>query len=205
MTIERLEAIAAYLYKEAEEATPIIGGADKKDWMARRLEEIVEEKEPALNDYLSCETTDEVLGMLETEYQDYKDEDDLVAETAEEEFMIPASPVVTPEEERLIADEDVADREGIDREDASEEPKVDEKKTGVKDELPDPYVDDRPAQPEFIGRDPEYFDEPAIIVEEEILIINDMEDDRQNPLIDQTEDSREKKTPSEQSNGCGCN
>jgi len=182
MTIERLETIAADLYKAAEEATPIIGGADKKDWMARRLEEIIEGKESELNDFLNCETTDEVEGLLETEYQDFKDGDNL----EEQADMAEADGWDVSPYDRVTPDAVIADADGIetpddvvvdeydvfivqddpaavnDTENSPEKAPKPEKETGIKDELPDPYEKDRPAEPEFVGRNPEYFgDTPA--------------------------------------------
>lgn len=74
MTIENLKTLAADLYKKAEEAIPIVGGADKKEWMADRLEQIVEAQEPALDCLLGYETTSEVLDFLEKEYDERKED-----------------------------------------------------------------------------------------------------------------------------------
>lgn len=204
MTIERLETIAADLYKGAEEATPIIGGADKKDWMARRLEEIIEADEPALGDFLNCETTDQVIALLDIEYDDYKNGDEIEDDAdlmvapdnmndlivSDQNGVLPENRIVRPVEEILIPDEDVLNRDDVvasayDSEEdisvADKAPKA-EKETGVKDELPDPYVDDRADQPEFIDNDPNYFDE-ALIVEEDIIFVNDVTGERSDPLM----------------------
>lgn len=197
MTIERLETIAADLYKAAEEATPIIGGADKLDWMARRLEDIIEGKEDGtINDYLNCETADQVEALLETEYNDFKDADN------DQDDLLQNKEVVDTEDDQLLTeDEDVvltgtpADltEDNILREERLEEPvsgikeeredkyktddiasKRPEKETGIKDELPDDYVDDRPDQPEYIDNEPNYFeDQPVVIIEEEIIMVDD--------------------------------
>ncbi|MCC8153443.1 MAG: hypothetical protein LIP01_04045 [Tannerellaceae bacterium] len=60
-----------------------------------------------------------------------------------------------------------------------------EKETGRKDELPDPYLDDRAAQPEYVGGDPLRFEDPAIIVEDTPLYANDIEDDRTDKTVDE--------------------
>ncbi len=75
MTINDLEMMSAYLYKEAEEAIPIVGGADKKDWIARRIDEIVEEKGYRLDELLSCETPDDVMVILDAQYETDRDPD----------------------------------------------------------------------------------------------------------------------------------
>lgn len=207
MTIERLETIAADLYKGAEEATLIIGGADKKDWMARRLEEIIEADEPTLGDFLNCETTDQVIALLDIEYDDYKNgdeiEDDadlLLAPDNTDDLILsdqygatPENRVVRPVEEILIPDEEVLNRDDVvasaydseeDTSVADKAPKAPkaEKETGIKDELPDPYADDRADQPEFIDNDPNYFDE-ALIVEEDVIFVNDVTGERSDPLM----------------------
>lgn len=205
MTIERLETLAADLYKSAEEATPIIGGADKKDWMARRLEEIIEEKEPALGDLLNCETTDQVMALLDIEYDDYKNGDEIDDEAdllsapdntdelilSDQNGAVSENRIVRPVEEILIPDEEVLTRDDVVasaydvQEDTEKAPKA-EKETGVKDELPDAYVDERADQPEYIDNDPNYFDE-ALIVEEDIIIVNDVTGERRDSFMVETD------------------
>jgi len=75
MTINDLQSFAADLYKKAEEAVPVIGGADKTDWIARRLEEIIDQKEPVLNCLLGFDSREEVMDLMEKEYEDRKDPD----------------------------------------------------------------------------------------------------------------------------------
>lgn len=74
MTIKDLETLAADLYKSAEEAMPLVGGADKKEWMAKRLDEIMENDEPALNCLLGYDVSSEVHEYLEKEYEERKED-----------------------------------------------------------------------------------------------------------------------------------
>ncbi len=72
MTIEELKAIAGNLYKNAEEATPIIGDGEKNEWMAHRLDEIVDENYPALDCLMNFTMSSEVTDYLEKEYEQRK-------------------------------------------------------------------------------------------------------------------------------------
>lgn len=73
MTIEDLKTLAAEWYKSAEEAIPVVGDGDKKEWMSNRLNEIVENEEPVLNCLLGYDTTSEVTDLMEKEYTERKE------------------------------------------------------------------------------------------------------------------------------------
>lgn len=72
MTIQDLEVLAADLYKDAEESSPIFGHTEKKDWMAWKLEEDIEENGAMVKQYLAYEDTDGVLNDLEQQYDNSK-------------------------------------------------------------------------------------------------------------------------------------
>jgi len=74
MKTKELEVLAANLYKEAEEAIPLFGDGDKKEWMGHRLDTILTTKDPLLNCLLGYTTISEVLDFLEKEYQERKDD-----------------------------------------------------------------------------------------------------------------------------------
>jgi len=74
MTIENLKTVSAELYKAAEEAIPVLGNGDKKQWMSDRLNEIIEKKEPILKCLLGYKTTAEVLDLLDKEYEERKED-----------------------------------------------------------------------------------------------------------------------------------
>ncbi|GEM_PF-2377661 len=138
MTIKDLETIAADLYKNAEEAMPLVGGADKKEWMARRLDEIVETKEPALNCLLSYDITSEVLEYLEKDYEDRKEDP--------ENRDIPCASQRQMDNDKVKNHNIITDRSHV-----SDRNRVMDRNQNVED--------------------------PGIIVEEEILIIEDITPD----------------------------
>ncbi len=74
MLVEELKTLAANLYKNAEEAIPIMGDGDKNKWMAHRLDEIIEEDGAALNCLLRFTLISEVIDYLEKEYDQRKEE-----------------------------------------------------------------------------------------------------------------------------------
>jgi len=75
MTREELKSITADFFKESEEAIPIVGDGDKKEWMARRIDEILENDEPVLNCLLGLNTISEVREFMDEQYKDRNDEE----------------------------------------------------------------------------------------------------------------------------------
>ncbi|MCD7978891.1 MAG: hypothetical protein LUG51_17780 [Tannerellaceae bacterium] len=68
MIIEELRWLSEDLFKEADEAIPLIGGANKKRWMAQRLDEIIGQGGTLLDQFLRYESKDEVVDRLDKEY-----------------------------------------------------------------------------------------------------------------------------------------
>jgi len=80
MTIQDLEVLAADLYKAAEEDSPIFGHTAKKEWMAKKLEQDIEDDGTMLGHYLAYDDVEGVLNDLEQQYENNKhpkDEDEL--------------------------------------------------------------------------------------------------------------------------------
>lgn len=75
MLLEDLKTLEADLIKQSEEAVPIIGDGDKKEWMANRLENIMDEDGEALQCLLRFNLRSDVIDYLEKEYNERNDED----------------------------------------------------------------------------------------------------------------------------------
>ncbi|MCC8143614.1 MAG: hypothetical protein LUD02_07725 [Tannerellaceae bacterium] len=72
LTVEDLKMIAADLYKEAEEDSPILGHTGKKEWMARRIDKCIDAGGSCLDDLLKYEYSQEVEDYLDREYEGWK-------------------------------------------------------------------------------------------------------------------------------------
>jgi len=96
MKTKELEVLAANLYKEAEEAIPLFGDGDKKEWMGHRLDAILTKKDPLLNCLLGFNTISEVLNFLEKEYQERK-------EDKTGQVMPPCASVHPPKQKRVAS------------------------------------------------------------------------------------------------------
>jgi len=75
MLIEDLKTLEADLIKQSEEAVPIIGDGNKKEWMANHLEYILDEDGEALQCLLRFDLKSDVIEYLEKEYSERYDED----------------------------------------------------------------------------------------------------------------------------------
>lgn len=134
MTLEDLKTLAADLYKDAESAMPIVGDGDKKEWMGRRLDEMLEDNDPGLNCLMGFDTTAEAIDFLENEYKERK--------------------------------EDIADRE---MPPCATQPRVnhDQQKSSSQPFHTVGTNRDR------VDNDSQYMQDPTIVIEEQILIIED--------------------------------
>lgn len=74
MTREELKSLTASLHKSAEEAVPVLGDGDKKEWIALRMDEILETNEPVLNCLLDLNTSAEVIEFMEEQYKERKED-----------------------------------------------------------------------------------------------------------------------------------
>ncbi len=115
MLLEELKTLAANLYKEAEEATPIVGDGEKNEWMAHRLDEIIEENGAALNCLLQFNLISEVTDFLEQQYEDRKDKNidqDLSCDSrAKENDRIVSTPLqnVRRSNDNIVTDSELVD------------------------------------------------------------------------------------------------
>jgi len=75
MLVESLRNLVSDLFKQSEEAIPILGDGDKKEWMAYHLDKIIDEDGDALQCLLQFNLISDVVGYLEKEYKNRKDED----------------------------------------------------------------------------------------------------------------------------------
>lgn len=67
-TIDDLQRLAAFLHREAEEQSPIVGHAERKEWMARHIENEIADADKTLQDLLDCDTDEQVIDLLEERY-----------------------------------------------------------------------------------------------------------------------------------------
>ncbi|MDR2919614.1 MAG: hypothetical protein LBV72_09670 [Tannerella sp.] len=75
MLVEDLKSIVADLFKQSEDAVPVFGDGDKKQWMACHLESITDEDGDALQCLLKFNSISDVIAYLENEYKERKNED----------------------------------------------------------------------------------------------------------------------------------
>ncbi len=199
LTVEDLKVIAADLYKEAEEDSPILGQTGKKEWMARRIDECIDAGGSCLNDLLRYEYSQEVEDYLERQYDDRNDENladevgvvvtdaDTTEAVVTDRWADRGTEILTGEENIPVerTEKNIKnDYQEIDREGGRV--LLNDDSNALRDE----YMNERPEQPEYISdepefqpginRDPDYLDENAII-EEDILVVGDATDGRQRP------------------------
>lgn len=74
MLVESLKNLVADLFKQSEEAIPIVGDGDKKEWMAYHLDKIIDEDGNALQCLLQFNLISDVINFLEKEYESGNDE-----------------------------------------------------------------------------------------------------------------------------------
>lgn len=75
MLVEDLKTIVADLFKQSEDAVPVLGDGNKKEWMAYHLDNIIDEDGDALQCLLKFDLITDVIAYLENEYKERKDED----------------------------------------------------------------------------------------------------------------------------------
>lgn len=75
MLVEDLKSIVADLFKQSEDAVPVFGDGDKKQWMACHLESITDEDGDALQCLIKFDSISDVIDYLENEYKERKNKD----------------------------------------------------------------------------------------------------------------------------------
>lgn len=68
MLVEDLKTLVADLFKQSEEAVPGFGDGAKKEWMARRLDSIIDENGKVLQRLLKFKSLSNVVDYLEMDY-----------------------------------------------------------------------------------------------------------------------------------------